>query len=134
MAEDSRNKIIFADDDFFMRRVVEEILVGEFPQFQFEFFEDGTSLERKLNDGISNVRLIVTDNSMPGIHGSELIRLYSSKLKERKIPMILHYGGHEGIGQEAVRNGAFAYLLKPMGIRLLPEIIVAALSHPDYQT
>ena len=133
MTNDQRRKIIVADDDKFMRRLTSQILGQEFPEFELEFLEDGNSLEAKLNEGIASVRLIVTDNEMPGVHGSELIRRYAPKLKERKIPFVLLYGGDESIGQQAVKNGAFGYVLKPHIVSPLVDLVNRALIHPDYQ-
>lgn len=133
VTDSSKNTFVLADDDGMMRKVVRSVISEEFPSFEVELFENGTSLEGKLNDGLANVKLVILDDNMPGIRGSELIKLYAPKLKERKIPMILHYGGDERIGEQAVKDGAFAYLLKPAGVLLLPETIAAALNHPDYQ-
>jgi DNA-binding NtrC family response regulator len=131
---DGRNKIIIADDESSIRKIVGIMIGQSIPGFEIEFFEDGTSLENKLNDGIANVRLVITDNHMPGVSGSELIRRYAPQLKERKIPMILYYGGEETIGREAVRNGAFAYLLKPCDLSTFTRKITEALNCHNYQS
>lgn len=134
MTDTQRNKILVADDEKFMRRLMGQILEQEFSEFEIEFFEDGSSLESRLNNGVENVRMAVIDHEMPGVHGSELIRRYASKPELRKTPFILLYGGDESIGEQAVKDGAFAYLLKPSGIKLMPETIRAALNDSRYQT
>ena len=109
---DEKNKIIIADDSKDQRDLHKYFVPDEFLGFDLEFFEDGTSLEKRLNGNTDNVRLVITDDKMPGITGSEIIKKYATRLKFREIPFILYYRGDEEIGKEAVENGAFGYSLK----------------------
>jgi len=104
--------ILIADDSKEIRELANMILQEDFPQFHVESFEDGTSLESRLNKGINNVKLVVTDNRMPGITGFEIIEKYSRKPEYAGVRFILCYAGDEMIGKKAVENGAFDYILK----------------------
>jgi len=109
----NRNVILFAEDHDGVRDVCQMMLQRDFQDSIVETFVDGSSLERKLNDGIGNVKLVIIDDNIPGITGSQIIKNYSRREEFKHIPFILLYGGDELIGQIAVENGAFAYLLKP---------------------
>ena len=119
--------ILFADDDKNVRETMLMFLDMRFPSYGVESFKEGTSLEKRLKQGsLENVCMVITDNQMPGIEGSEIIRIYASKFPE--IPFILYYGGDEEIGEEAVRNMAYAYVLKPIALKKFYPIIRDALS------
>ena len=119
--------ILFADDDKNVRETMLMFLDMRFPSYGVESFKEGTSLEKRLKQGsLENVCMVITDNQMPGIEGSEIIRIYASKFPE--IPFILYYGGDEEIGEEAVRNRACAYVLKPISLKKFYPIIRDALS------
>lgn len=133
MTGTQRNKIIVADDDEFARETVRRVIERKFPDLEIELFKDGSSLESRLNGEIENVRLVFTDNTMPGVTGSELIKRYSLNPEFRRIPFILHYGGDEDIGKQAVSDGGFGYLLKPSSLVTLSDMINKALSHSEYR-
>ena len=122
--------ILFADDDKNVRETMLMFLDMRFPSYGVESFKEGTSLEKRLKQGsLENVCMVITDNQMPGIEGSEIIRIYASKFPE--IPFILYYGGDEEIGEEAVRNRACAYVLKPIKLKEFYRIISDALSERE---
>jgi len=101
-----RKIILFADDDANIRNMTLEVFGLEFPDYAVEILEDGESLD--------GVRVVITDNGMPGMCGSEIIERYARDPRfEGRIPFILCYGGDQEIGERAKKNGAFAYILKP---------------------
>ena len=108
--------ILFADDDESIRKSHKFFFEMNFPEYDVEFFRDGTSLNKRLNQDLTGVCAVVTDNRMPGIEGSGIIKDYARRL--RHIPFILSYGGDKEIGEEAVRAGAYAYVLKTDNPRL----------------
>ena len=100
-----------------------------FPEYKPEFFVDGSLLQNRLEGLVSNqgdVKLVITDNSIPGITGSELIAKYAKKFS---FPFILHYAGLEDIGTEAVKNGAAGYMIKPATYLQFKYWIEKALEH-----
>ena len=108
-----KGKILLSDDEEEMRMLTSFTLQENFPQFEVESFEDGASLENRLNGYTHDVRLVITDNDMPRLTGSEIIDRYATRLRFKNIPFILCYGGEDQIGEKAVKNGAFAYIKKP---------------------
>ncbi|MEK6757851.1 MAG: response regulator [Nanoarchaeota archaeon] len=101
-------KILIADDDESVLTSMEWI----FPKENTEFYRDGNSLDKRLEQGPEGISLVITDNNMQGPNGSMLIKKYAKQENFRNIPFILHYGGDESIGEKAVEDGAFRYFIK----------------------
>lgn len=97
-------RIFYAEDEPLTRRVVSAKLEKVFPDYEIEIFSNGDSLDKALNLDISEVKYVITDNQMPGINGSEIIKRHSWMYKE--IEFILYTADGELIGKEAVENGA----------------------------
>jgi len=122
-----KRKILIADDDEENRELVNVFTKKLFPEYELELFEEGASLRKRLEGLVgkeNNVKLVLTDNQMPGYEGSELIKEYSRKIN---FPMILIYGGFNGIGKQAVENGAYGFLQKPFGLDEFKKMAESAL-------
>ena len=87
--KNARKKILIAEDNESLRKITKQLLGRGFPEFDVETFADGSSLELRLNNGIDSVAVVMTDNTMPGVHGSDIIRRYALEQEFRKIPFIL---------------------------------------------
>ncbi len=123
-----KEKILIADDEEQLR-VIESMIFGDaFPQFEVESFSDGTSLEKRLTEDIGNVRLVVTDNNMPGITGSEIIEKYAKRPEYAGLKFILAYAGDDKIGKRAVENGAFSFIQKPADLDTYLDVARKALN------
>ena len=123
-----KDKILYADDEETLRRALGMVLKIEFPELDIEPFKDGSSLEKRLNESLEGVRLVITDNDMPGVNGSTLIMNYAQKTGFENIPFILFSGGDESIGREFVKkHRAYAYVTKGIGYRDLIKIAGRAL-------
>ena len=127
MAEESKGIILLADDNDVARNISQEIIRRNFPGFSLEVFPNGISLVERLERGVDDVRLIITDNEMPGVDGSEIIRQYARRLGYEKIPFILRYGGEEQIGIKSIEDGAFAYACKQLGNNVFRDVVRRAL-------
>ena len=121
--------IIYADDEKYMREIYEEIHKRNFAGgYNLEFYESGKSVEERFEQLIANRNgcgVIILDNSMkPGLSGGELIKKYSSKLNS---PMILVSGDCISVGEEAIKNGAYAFVEKPFKLEYICNTIKKAL-------
>ncbi len=121
-------QILFADDDDSIRNLMFNLFKNHFSDYKIEAFPDGISLDSRLEKNISDVCLVLTDNSMPGIDGGEIIRKYAKNPSFDKISFILAYGGDEEIGKIAVKNGAFAFINKPYTIEEILSLAEQALN------
>ena len=119
---------MYAEDDSSTRELI-EICFQEyfFGKVNLEIFEDGSSLEERLQRGSEGIDLVLTDNKMPGFHGSEIIRDYAKKNGYEKIPFILCYGGSPEIGKQAIKDGATNYIIKPTNLNEFTNSIKRAL-------
>ena len=127
MAKENKGTILIADDEEGCREVIKNFFDSGFPGYSIEEFNDGNLLKNRLEKELQNpndVKLLITDNQMPGITGGELINEYARKIK---FPVILHYSGSLYIGEEAVRNGAYDYLRKPCAFDNFIKIVKRAL-------
>ena len=125
---EDKGRILYADDEPGMRRLMELVLRSDFPAYHIEVFKDGSSLEKRLMNGVKDVRLVLTDNQMPGIKGSDIIRKYSKTDPFKEIPFII-FTAEEAVGERSTEEGAFAYLPKPFPLGGFNSVIKRALSH-----
>ena len=122
-------KILLAEDDENLRKLFEELIHDSFPDYLIESFVDGNSLVERLEREVMDVRLVVTDNKMPGIFGSKIIKQYAKTPKFKDIPFVL-CSGDELIRDQSIEEGAFEFILKPISIIEYNRILSDALSCP----
>lgn len=111
-------KILVIDDEKAIRRSIREVL--EFEKHQVEEAEDGqTGLNLALKN---NYDIVLSDIKMPKLDGTELLQ----KLNENNVSAaIIIMSGHGTIetAVDAVKNGAYDYLAKPIDLnRLLVSV------------
>jgi len=125
MAEISKQKptILIIDDDEQIRKLLTQLLCADNDCRSVESAEgaiavlDATSFD-----------LVISDINMSGISGLELLPTVLSKNPDAVVIMI---SGQQTIDHaiEAMRAGAFDYLIKPLDIRLVETAVSRALSH-----
>ncbi|MBX7151201.1 response regulator [bacterium] len=71
--------------------------------------------------------IVVTDITMPGITGIELLKRIKQEHPQTHVIMMTAYGSDEK-KEEALNNGAYRYIEKPFEIKLMKEIIASALN------
>ena len=110
-----KQKILLADDDPSIIETFSEIIRKNFLDYGLETFQNGIFLKRRLEERTEDVGIAITDhqmpvynNQIPRIDGDEMVRDYA-----KRVPMLMVYGGHKSIGEQAIKDGAFGYLLKP---------------------
>ncbi len=122
-------KILVIDDEKAIRRSIKEIL--EFEKHVIEEAEDGqTALDMALKN---NYDIILSDIKMPKLDGIELLQ----KLIENKVnSSIIMMSGHGTIetAVDAVKNGAYDYLAKPIDLNRLLVSVRNALEKGDLVT
>jgi two-component system cell cycle response regulator len=107
MENPNKKKILLADDDASMRRLLEVILKKA--DFEVVSAEDGLqAMKMAFEDEIS---AIVADAIMPNLTGYELCRMIKNKADKKNIPVII-LSGLAGNSTEAEKCNADAYLTK----------------------
>lgn len=122
-------KILVIDDEKAIRRSIKEIL--EFEKHTVEEAEDG---QMGLNMALKgNYDIILSDIKMPKLDGTELLQ----KLIESQISSaIIMMSGHGTIetAVDAVKNGAYDYLAKPIDLNRLLVSVRNALEKSELVT
>ena len=123
-----KKNILYAEDDIGARELGLMYLNRFLSEVNLEIFNDGDSLEERLQKGPEGIDLVLTDNKMPGPNGSDIIRKYARLPGFENVSFILFHAGYTEIGKQAVRDGAFAYLEKSAtSIRELVPLLKRAL-------
>jgi DNA-binding NtrC family response regulator len=114
-------QILLIEDDAGITDTLQRVLTGEGHQ---------VAIERRGDDGLAraardNFNLVITDLRLPGLSGLELVRqLHSAK---PRLPIILTTGfGTTETAIEAIKYGAYDYLLKPFDIPGLLDLVQKA--------
>ncbi len=116
-------RILVVDDSDLVCQQLSRLLAR--PERQIKIAHDGTSALEYLVEG--NFSLVLTDLLMPGINGLDLIR----EVRERNLPLtVIVMTGHASIATavEAMKLGAYDYLIKPIDATRLNVLVEQALA------
>ncbi len=119
--EIAKERVLIVDDSPTVRRMFSEYLRPKFECFEAGSFDEALSQLRKHEFGV-----VVTDVMMPGQSGIELLR----KVIENYSPTEVIVAS--GIDRpqralDAVRVGAFDYLIKPIDLEVLEATVIRAM-------
>ena len=115
------NRIVIADDDPTMRSALGEALRSA--GYEAEIFADGAEAEPYLRR--CGADLVISDMRMPELGGLELLKQFSN------IPFIM-ISGFATVPEavEAMKMGAYDFVVKPFSYRELIPLVQSALSRP----
>jgi two-component system response regulator AtoC len=115
-------RVLIADDELNMRRVLEAILRRE----GYDVVTAANGLDALA--GMSrNVHTVITDLKMPGLDGMGLLKKLSADYPDVPVVMITAHGSVEN-AVEAVKLGAFDYLEKPFEQEQIRQVVAKALN------
>jgi two-component system response regulator AtoC len=120
-AEFEGKRVLVADDEMNMRRVLEAILRRE--GYDVVTAANGLEAFAEMNRSIQTV---ITDLKMPGLDGMGLLRKLQIDYPEVPVVMITAHGSVEN-AVEAVKLGAFDYLEKPFEQEQIRQIVAKAM-------
>jgi two-component system response regulator FlrC len=114
-----QNRIVIADDDPTMRSALGEAMRSA--GYDAELFPDGSQAESYLRR--SGADLVISDMRMPELGGLELLKQFPN------IPFIM-ISGFATVPEavEAMKIGAYDFVVKPFSYRELIPLVEAALS------
>ncbi len=115
-------KIVVADDDPTMRSALGAVLQNA--GYQVALFADGDQAEVYLKQNAAD--LVISDVRMPGLDGLELLKRFAN------LPFII-ISGFATVPEavEAMKRGAYDFVVKPFSYRELIPIVEAALSRKN---
>ncbi|MFC2049269.1 sigma-54-dependent transcriptional regulator [Chlamydiota bacterium] len=117
-------KILIVDDEELMRRFLAEALLRK----NYEVDTAGSGKEALAILRKQNYDLIITDMKMPDLSGLELLRKAKESAPQTLVIVMTAYGTIE-TAVEAMRLGAFNYLLKPFTPDAIETLIEKASEH-----
>ncbi len=120
----SKQRILIVDDEENLRRVTQLRL--QQAGFEVATAPDGESaltlLEKSPQD------LVITDLRMPGLSGLDLLRRVKEAYPETIVMVFTAFGTIES-AVEAMKEGAYDYLIKPVNADALKMVVERALDH-----
>jgi DNA-binding NtrC family response regulator len=114
-------RILIADDEINIRRVLEAILKRD----GYDVVTAANGEEALLGMG-RGVHTVITDLKMPGLDGMALLKRLASEHPDVPVVMITAHGSVEN-AVEAVKLGAFDYVEKPFDQDQIRQIVAKAL-------
>ncbi len=116
--------ILLVDDEYLLRNSMRRSLEAFEPEFKVEMeASDGASALKMLSSG--GIQVMITDIRMPVMDGLELASR-ARELHPGLLTIILTGYADFNYAQEAIRNGVFEYLLKPVNEEDLQNVLTRA--------
>lgn len=129
MGGEDRIGVLIVDDEEEIRTVLTEFLSGR--GYSVSAARNGQEgLERVAGDPL--IRIVLLDVSMPVIGGMDVLSRIMSHDPHPNVIMLTAVADRE-IARQALRIGAFDYILKPFNFAAIEAGITACLSHSEYQ-
>ena len=121
MPVDPKGRVLVADDEAALVRVYRRVLVNA--GYHVDVANDGAEAAERLKS--ADYDAIVSDISMPGMDGLELLRIV--RQRDLDVPVVLVTGDPAvGTAVRALEFGAYRYLTKPFDLDHLKEVIDSA--------
>lgn len=117
-------KILIVDDEVLMRNFLVEALKRK--GLEAAAVENGEKAMNLLQE--QSFDLVITDMKMPGVTGMDVLK-FVKELSPRTLVIVVTAFGTIENAVEAMRSGAFHYLIKPFSLESLMAIIEKANQH-----
>jgi two-component system response regulator AtoC len=114
-------RILIADDEINIRRVLEAILKRD--GYEVVTAANGNEALARMS---RDIHTVITDLKMPGLDGMQLLRSLSADHPDVPVVMITAHGSVES-AVEAVKLGAFDYVEKPFDQEQIRQVVAKAL-------
>jgi len=124
MADDTRARVLVADDEFNIREGLREGL--ERDGYEVDTAEDGSEALRRIENG--NYQAGIFDLKMPRIDGLSLIGKVKEVSPDTGVILVTAFGDVAS-AVEAMRHGAYDYLTKPVDLKRLRLSLSHLLEH-----
>jgi len=109
----TNTKVLIIEDEIALRKSLKKLL--ELRKYQVDEAEDFLCAVKKIR--YNNYNVFLLDLRLPDGNGIELLKKYKSKMEQKTIIMTAHATIPSAV--DAIKNGAFYYLEKPLDEELL---------------
>lgn len=124
MSQDENNSILVVDDDPLVLESTSRLLSG----FGYLVFPCGKAADAAMKLREHNICAVLTDFMMPEVNGLQFLDMVRSFNSEIPVIMMTAYAELE-TAIDAIRKGAFDYLLKPFRSEYLVHSVKKAVDH-----
>jgi response regulator RpfG family c-di-GMP phosphodiesterase len=123
MAGDVRSRILIVDDEPEITSILSDVFSGD-----YDCATAGSAEEAVALLPASDFQLVISDITMPGMSGLDMIPLIKKHSPNTVVVMI---SGMQTVESaiEALRLGAFDYVMKPFDLRQVEAVVSRALEH-----
>jgi DNA-binding NtrC family response regulator len=115
-------RLLIVEDEETLRESLRRVLIQE--GYEVDSVGSSEAALRTLDE--KNYNLIITDIILPGVNGIQLLKKCREKNPEVKFIIITAFASIE-TAVEAIRSGAFDYLVKPIQHQEIKDTIKKAL-------
>src|SRR4029079_10045593 len=125
MSGDAQPRILIVDDEPEITAILSDLFYGK-----YDCTTAGSAEEALGRLAETNFELVVSDITMPGMSGLDMIPHVKSNSPNTVVVMI---SGMQTVESaiEALRLGAFDYVMKPFDLRQVEAVVKRALQHQD---
>ena len=125
MSQDVQSRILIVDDEPEITAILSDLFDGK-----YDCTTAGSAEEALGRLAGNNYELVVSDITMPGMSGLDMIPHVKTSSPNTVVVMI---SGMQTVESaiEALRLGAFDYVMKPFDLRQVEAVVTRALEHQD---
>lgn len=119
-----KKRILFVDDEPFILSSIRRSILAYTTEWELSFAESGEQALELFSKGTFD--LVVTDAKMPGMTGTDLLRILQEKGYTAEIPTVMLTGyAEEDLRKSAINHGVIEFLNKP----IMPEELIQRLKN-----
>ncbi len=123
MSEKTKRILIVDDEETLTFSLYQSFIISK-ENYEIVTASSGNEAWEKFTE--QPFELVVTDITMPGITGIELLKRIKGSYPQTHVIIMTAYGSDEK-KEEAISSGAYRYIEKPFEIKLMKQIISEAL-------
>lgn len=125
MSPDVTPRVLIVDDEPEITSILSDLFEG-----QYDCTTAGSAEQALVALGVNHYELVVSDITMPGMSGLEMLPHIKGKSPNTVVVMISGMQTMES-AIDALRLGAFDYVMKPFDLRQVEAVVKRALEHQD---
>lgn len=129
LGRDDGLSLLVVDDEEEIRNVLCEFLVGK--GYSIRIAKNGFDAVQAVN-GDPTLQIVLLDVSMPQMGGMEALRYIMDRDNPPGVIMMTAVADRE-VARQALKAGAFDYILKPFDFAAIDASVVACVSRKEYQ-